>query len=213
MPDLEIVRDYLARYGIHRNQIPWDPEKGAWKYPLDHFGGPVAQGVVDGYCVDLCMVVPGLSVVEADSRYIWFTWSRDAMWDRLQEVFREYGAADERLAYMPCSGVLEGPQTRLGFVQVEPAGTSSPGFYSGYTQTGLRLMERGFIRRIREPNRGGPEAIPFSSQRCTVGDHWWLVGSRGDSLEVLQLEIQGSPLEPRVKENLLLNLGNYRSVA
>lgn len=44
-----------------------------------------------------------------------------------------------------------------------------------------------------------------------VGDSWWLVGSRGDSLEVMSLEIQGSPLEAHVKANLLYNLGNYRS--
>jgi hypothetical protein len=142
---------------------------------------------------------------------IWFTWSREAMWARYKAIFEEFGVADERLAYMECSGTYKRKQPSLpGIVYPEPQSTGGGGVFAGWTTYGLQRMDAGFAARITSPNRGGPDAIPFSSQLCEVGDEWWLVGSKGDSEEVMSLEIQGSPLDERTKENLLYNLRNYR---
>lgn len=218
------VRDYLARAGVHRDFIDWDEDKQAWKYPVSFFG-PDTQEDVERYIKMLPLFVPGLMVVGSgleDCRftkkngYVWFTWSWQAMRARYEELLAEYGVADERLAFEECSGKYERKQPSLpGIVKTEPHGTVSNFgercIFSSYTAYGISQIEHGFALRILHPNRGGLEAIPHSNQRCEVGDEWWLVGSRGDSPEILALEIQASPLEPLVKENLLFNLRNIRS--
>ncbi len=218
------VRDYLARAGVHRDFIEWDEEKQAWKYPVSSFG-PDTQEDVEYYVKMLPLFVPGLKVVGSaleDCRftkkngYIWFTWSWLAMRVRYEELLKEYGAADERLAFQECSGKYKRKQLNLpGIVKTEPCGTISNFgercIFSLYTAYGINQIEHGFALRITQPNHGGLEAIPHSNQRCEVGDDWWLVGSRGDSSKILALEIQASPLDSLVKENLLFNLRNINS--
>ena len=218
----EIVTDYMARGRIHRDHIK---KEGAdlWCYPLDtapDMHRDETQESLDYYAERLSLVVPGLQVTRSSLQknsdspfrgYIWFTWSIDAMWARIREVFEKYGVADERLDYMKCSGKLEGKQLRLpGFIEPESRHESLPGLYHGWTVHGLMKMDSGFSHRIKHPDLGGPEAIPFCSQCCVVGNEWWRVGSKGDSKEVLAQEIGASPLEERTKENLLCNLNNYR---
>lgn len=221
------VRDYLARAGVHRNFIEWDEEKQAWKYPVSSFGpvGPDTQEDVEHYVKMLPLFVPGLKVVGSaleDCRftkkngYVWFTWSWQAMRARYEELLKEYGAADERLAFEECSGKYERKQLSLpGLVKTESHSTVSDlderYIFSSYTAYGISQIEHGFCVRIIHSNRGGLEAIPHSNQRCEVGDDWWLVGSRGDSPEILALEIQAAPLDSLVKENLLFNLRNINS--
>jgi len=223
----EIVRSYLAKMGMHRDHMYWNEEKSAWNYPVGFWGKDTEESVAR-YVETLPLVVPGLVVVasglKASIHYrgendgtVWFTWNEEDMWARIQKIFDEYGVADERLAYRKCSGSYTRTQPSLpGTVQTEPQGTSSSlgdgrYFATAYTQYGLSEMNGAFAQRIMEPNRGGPYAIPFSNQRCEVGDDWWLVGSKGDSPEIMSLEIQGSPLDSRTKINLLYNLKNCRS--
>jgi hypothetical protein len=218
----ETVRRYLARGGRCRNGMEWDNEVGAFQYDVHtvYVREDTTQKDVDSTAKVLPFVVPGLKVVRAELRrsrsykdtgIVWFTWDRESMWARYRELFEEYGAADERLAYQQCSGTVYSPdgQQRIpGVVDVEPRSTGGWGIGAAWTRYGLMQMDGGFCHRILDPNRGGLEAVPHGSQRATVGNEWWLVGSRGDSPEVLSLEIQGSPLHDETKENLLYNLGN-----
>jgi len=216
--------DYMARMGMFRS-IGFDSEAEAWRYPLDRAMcsyDDETQEDLDHYVEHLPLVVPGLEVVEAELRagrtcglrgWLWFTWSRDAMWARIREVLAEYGVADERLAYMQCSGVIEpreGQMTLPGVVIPERRVTSSGPVMAAWTVWGLKTIDSGFCQRICHPDRGGPGAIPYSSRRCVVGNDWWLVGSRGDSKAILSLEIQASPLDVRTQANLLDNLRNYQ---
>lgn len=148
--------------------------------------------------------VPGLEVVRFDSEHAWFTWSREAMWERYRALVEEFGVADPRLAYRKCRGVIEGP------VQMDLPGSprkiaalcDKAGFFTAsWTPYGLSLWDQGFCERIREPDKGGPNAIPFD-HRVEHSGEWWLMGSRGDQAEVLELEILSSPLDQRCKDNL-----------
>lgn len=214
------IRYYLARMGYNRDHIVMD--EGAWRYPVDSFLEGSSQELLDRYEELLPQVVPGLCVARAgflDSRvvgrrgYLWFSWTLDGMWRRIREVFEEYGVSDERLAYSLCSGVLNKIQLRLpGMVEPESRSKRIAGVFASWTQYGLQNMDSGFCQRIREPDRGGPGTTPYASQRCVVGDDWWLVGTRGDSMEVMSLEILGSPLDARTKENLLTNLNQFRKL-
>jgi hypothetical protein len=201
--------------------MPWREDKQAWEYPIESYGicwhSDDTQEALDECVRMLPLYVPGLKVVGSELTErtrrnprrgcVWFTWSRDAMWERYEELFKQYGVADERLAFEECSGIYVRRQPSLpGTIYTEPRVKASFGGISGWTRNGLMAMERAFIHRICSPNKGGPEASASSSLRCEVGDSWWLVGTRGDSPEVLDLEIQASPLEPHVKENLLYNL-------
>jgi len=219
-----VMTDYMARMGVCR-LIMFDSEVEAWRYPLDTANSiydDETQEDLDYYIGHLPLVVPGLSVVKAGLSgnrlrgHIWFTWDLKAMWARIREVFGLYGVADERLAYMQCSGEVaprEGQMMLPGVVIPERRVTSSGPMTAAWTEWGLMTMDGSYCKRICHPDRGGPGAIPFSSQRCEVGNEWWLVGSRGDSEDVMTLEIQGSPLDGRTKDNLLLNLRNYRRAA
>lgn len=212
------VRSYLARNWKCRNWIDWDEEKKAWKYPIEtalYYNDDETQEDLDKYARTLPLNVPGLKVVDSilterkfrsDRRrgYVWFTWSRKAMWNRIEEVFKKYGVADERLDYIKCSGKIipENGQLRLpGIIEQNER---------AYTVYGLKKIDHGFCHRILQPNKGGPEAIPFESQRCIVGNEWWYVGSKGDSLEIMTHEIMASPLDARTQDNLLYNLKNHR---
>jgi len=229
----ETIRGYLARRGMHRG-APWDHEHGGFRYPvhdwLDNRQDGTQEGL-DHYAERLPLVVPGLEVVHTslgrrrpDERlrgHVWFTWSEEAMWARIAQVFDQYGVADERLAYCECAGTIETPggqQALPGVVDVETrvrggmiSCAGHPRYlYTAYTAWGLTLIESAFIQRIQHPDRGGPGTQSAGDRECLVGNEWWLVGTRGDSAEVMALEIRGSPLDDRVKENLLMNMGNYR---
>jgi len=225
----ETVRHYLARMGMNRNNMEWEGEEAREeiRYPVAHLD-PGTEEDIAYYVRMLPLVVPGLRVTRSGwwvPKYgktgrgsVWFTWSREAMRARYQEVFEEFGVADERLAYMTCSGKVERPrpQRRLPGLdfdvepQIRQAAVADRVFAAAYTVGGLKTIDSEFCTRICHPDRGGPDAIWFSQRRVVMDDEWWLVGSRGDSLEVMEIEIQASPLDDRTKENLLYNLRNYR---
>ena len=218
------VTSYLAQNGRNRN-LYWDEKAEAWPYPVKaHFDDPDTQIDVNKCAKMLPLVVPGLKVVKSELRkpgkfdrgsygIVWFTWGREAMWERFEELWNEYGVADERLAFMDCSGIdTWKKQTSLpGVVHPTPYSTgftvADRMFWSSYTPYGLNVIESAFCNRIQFPNCGGPEARGSESLRCRIGDEWWLVGSRGDAVEVMTLEVDGSPLSQEVKDNLILNLG------
>ena len=170
---------------------------------------------------DFTKYVPGLEIVgeftekdkytEKDLRWARFQWSRTLMEKRLKELYEQTGVADERPTYQICSGVVTWPpQLNLPhIVETPPRASCSPGLLVAWTDWGLCEIESGFCTRIQYPNKGGPTAVPYN-ERVTVGNEWWLVGTKGDSLEIMTLEIEGSPLSQKIKENLLLNLRNFR---
>jgi len=224
----EDVSHYLARAWSHRH-CPWDSKHNAYRFACDDYDREKAsQERVERYVKLLPLWVPGLKVVRSELHkrfggFVWFTWNREAMYARLREIYEEHGAADERLLYMTCSGKVELSKGQLrlpGVVEVEPRGRRTIVDWSGsghlraiesaYTGWGLKLIDSGFCNRIMHPNRGGPTAEWFSNRKCEVGNEWWLVGTRGDSPDVLSLEIQAAPLSDQVKENLLYNLENLR---
>jgi hypothetical protein len=197
-----------------------DNEDGQWRYPVRTFLQKCdTEEALADHAELLTLVVPGLCVQHTELRagrreregYIWFTWSREGMWERIRECFEEFGVADERLAYLECSGTLQGSQRRLpGVVEPEPRIKCSGFVTAAWTRYGLQEMDSGFCQRIMQPDRGGPRVVPYASQRCVSGNEWWLVGTRGDSEEVMAQEIEGSPLDAGTKENLLFNLANCR---
>ncbi len=220
-PVPETVRHYLARAGMNRDYTRFDHEAKAWRYPVDLRGyEDETQEKVDHYAKMLPLVVPGLKVVDARlDRWrenalrgsIWFTWNRDAMWARIREIFDEYGVADERIAYRECSGEVympDGQHNLPGVLEIEPYATENTLGFTSYTPGALQQIDSGFCQRIKDPNKGGPDAEMFN-RSCVVGNEWWLVATRGDSAEVLTLEIQGSPLDAQTKENLLYNLKEW----
>jgi len=217
-PIPEVVRSFLARQGKHRDRMEW--EYGTIRYPVNtptvRLDREATLEELDEYMRLLPLVVPGLKVVRGEIQesrlcgpcsYLWFTWSQEAMWARYLALAARYGVADPRLEYMQCSGRREGKfQLNLpGMPEVEPAVRGGRFIQSSWTRYGLMLMDSGFCQRIMYPNRGGPDCIPFN-QEVEDGLDWWLVGSRGDSPEVLELEIKASPLPDRTKTNLLYNL-------
>lgn len=220
-------RDYMARMWMHRDDIGYDPEVKAWRYSIRtaiRSYEDETQEDLDDYVERLPLVVPGLKVVKAllhkhhardvARGYIWFTWTRKAMWARMREIFDEFRVADERLAYMVCRGVIEprNGQLRLpGVVRQEGVVTSRGIVTAAWTPWGLQRMDGGFCRRISSPDRGGLAAIPYGDRQCVVGNEWWYVGSRGDSEAIMTLEIQASPLDGRTQENLLDNLKTFRA--
>lgn len=225
-PYPETIRQYLARAGMNRDRVSWDEDVQAWRMSVNFLRDLSEEQFIE-WVRKLPLVVPGLSVVkklceEASwptkmNMFVWFTWSEDAMWARLQEVFQEYGVTDERLAYKKCEGKLQpldGQQRLPGIVEVEPRGRigqiGGRGFFSSWTAWGLQIIESAFCHRIMYPDRGGPEVAHYNEQ-CIVGNHWWLVGTKGDSEEIMTLEILASPLSEEVKENLILNLKEFRA--
>jgi hypothetical protein len=216
----EVVTDYLANRSMAQT-IRMDEEVGGYLYhvkPRQGWHGPVdvKPEKVEELVEKLPLVVPGLKVV----KNLFFKKKGRAMWERIAQVYDEHGVADERVAYMTTRGVEQGAQQlRLpGVVEVAPRATGSVtstgsigkfvNIQSSWTGWGLKVIESGFIQRIREPNLGGPGAYPYRN-RVIVGNEWWFVGSRGDSPEMLELEIQGSPLLDKTKMNLLENLANF----
>jgi hypothetical protein len=182
------------------------------------------QAKLDHYIKRLPLVVPGLEVVRStlepspfcrsNRSVIWFKWSYKAMDARYRDIVARHGIADPRLDYMECSGKREGKYqlTLTGMPEVEPRAHGGGGLFVAWAPLGLGMMESGFCQRICDPDRGGPECIPFD-QTVRYQHDWWLVGSRGDSEEVMELEILASPLEDEAKDNLLFNLRRYRRAA
>lgn len=215
------VRKYLAQGSIHSDGMRVVDLEGVEciRYPF-YARRPLCQEESEKRLrerVDaIPKVLPGSRVlrthiIKREFLYIWFTWSLEEMWEDLRECFREHGVADPRVRWQKTSvPVPTGTQLELldDGVKVQPRATF--GFVShAWTPAGLMRMEGGFARRICHPNHGGPGAIQV--------EHWaeaqgmrWLVGSRGDSLEVMGLEIKSSPLDDDVKFNLLDNLRTYR---
>lgn len=222
----ESLRSLLARTGSHRGYGFNALGNDRFEYPASSSYRSIpseekAKDLMTKYEHDLPLRVPGLQIEKSEltkSRFgfkwdgkLWFTWSHQAARARYLELFEEFGIADPRLAYQKCSGEIRG-QRQLnmpGMPVPEPRMKSSGGVWAAWTSKGLMDMDRGFGIRIRHPNEGGTLAIPYD-QRIEDGTQWWLVGSRGDSLEVMEIEILASPLDGRTKENLLFNLRNYR---
>jgi hypothetical protein len=215
--DVEKIGHYLARVSMFQ-LVVWDDEKQLWKYKVNHSNKDSEQY---RYCIKMLpLAVPGLNIIETeviknkynneDSVNILFTWDKQAMERRYKELFEEYGAADERRSYMKCSGRVNRKQLSLpGVVYTESQTKVYSDIFVAWTHHGVLLMDSAFTNRIMYPNRGGLQACPHSNWRCEVGDDWWLVGSRGDSADILELEIQASCLEQKYKENLLFNLRSY----
>lgn len=224
----ETVTSYLAKAGACSRMSVIDLDGvECIEYSMSiyrfHRGNPLTDKHIEDRSKLLPLALPGAEVI-GSHRYgrggefggIYFTWSREAMWQNIRECFEEHGVADTRVRYRQCSGRVVGydkdPQGKLPLrqVKVEPRSRGGVGVWSGWTSYGLMQMDSGFAQRIMHPNRGGPEAYPFGNRRVECDGEWWLVGSRGDSLEVMELEIMGSPLDERTKENLLHNLHNFR---
>jgi len=217
------VRSFMARAGIHRSQIRWHEEYSAWQYPVRHLRRECDTQEDVEYSLDILpKAVPGIKIVHSEltpkgnyrrQGFVYFRWNRKDMKARYKELFEKYGVADERLEYTICSGTYERAQPSLpGIPHQSPQGTISRAgeltVMAGWTAYGISQMDHSFGIRICNPHRGGLEANPHSSWRTEVGDEWWLTGSKGDSPEILKLEIMASPLPDYVQANLLENLKN-----
>jgi len=212
---------FLARRGLSRDRATVE-EDGTIKYPVDTFMHEATEEELAWYVERLPLVVPGLEVVRTAREpnpwkkggfrsTVWFTWSYEAMRARYEDLVARHGIADPRLDFMECGGEREGTYqlTLDGMPEPEPVSHGGAGIFVSWTAFGLAAMDGGFAMRIMEPNTGGPDHIPFD-QVVEYGTEWWLVGSRGDSFEVMEIEILASPLDNRTKDNLLYNLRNYR---
>lgn len=219
----ETVRHFLATRGMHRDVwgLHMDPSgDGTIRFVAKHT--EATQDDLDKYNKKLPLVVPGLEVVRTSLErnrtfmraVLGFRWSYEAMDARYEDIVARHGVADPRLDYMECSGKREGDYqlTLTGMPEVEPRARGGGGFFIAWAPLGLAMMDQGFIQRICDPNKGGPDCIPFD-QTVKYQHDWWLVGSRGDSEEVMTLEILASPLEDVTKDNLLFNLRRYRDAA
>lgn len=227
----ETVTHYLARAWSAGNDVVWDEEVQAFRREVQYRfdDEDCTEEKIRKSAKRLPIIVPGLEVVKTELRkskrwkdrgYVWFTWSPESEDARFQELFEKHGVADERLEYVTCSGKLnvekEDQLALPGTVTPEPRATDGLyatgsigkyiGIYAAYTGHGLSLIDGGFAQRICHPNRGGLGAEWFSHRRVVVGNEWWLAGTRGDSDEILSLEIQASPLSDETKTNLLENL-------
>ena len=187
----------------------------------------------DYYTRMLPKIIPGLTVTDTNCTplhlsdgwigHVTFTWTPEAMASRYKDVLDEFGVADERLGYKEC--VTASYRKQLTLPGIAPTAepkrrcryTQGRSFDARWTTSGLQEIDSGFINRILNPNmkgvahrdHGGVSHIPFDMW-VDDGSQRWLTGSRGDGVEVLTFEIQSSPLDQKVKDNLIHNLRNYQ---
>jgi len=220
----ETISHYLGGAGMAGGFVEWDGEIGAWKLHSRSIYDQTPQSPeqVKAKAGRLSLAAPGLKIVKTkhvkakgyrsyDQGYIWYTWSVQAMDNRLQELWEKHGVADWRLElYERCRWAEEPKQPSLpGVIHVEGYSSANGPVRSSYTGYAMQSIDSGFVNRIMRPNRGGKEAEYFQTRICHVGNEKWYVGTRGDSADILSLEIQASPLDARTKENLLSNLETF----